>query len=321
MSSLTLTAAQRQTLLSLTTTSTLFQATQARLSSGKTVNSAIDDAVSDFHSQSLANGAGGLTGLKTGLDQSIQALGAAQGTTSAVEGLLNQLKGVLDGARGASLAQRTAATRQFTDIGNQLAQLVQGSSFQGINILASTGASLVTQLSANTAAAFTVGGYNLISSTGGNARSLFTQAGAVFNASHGFVFSQVVGDAGGTGGAPAFAVAGFSALDLQAGAGAAVPASAAKAVFAATETRLDNAITKLQGVAASLGTDVAVLQTRASFAADYANTLSSGASKLTLADLNTEAANSQALQLRQQLGIQSLSISGQQNQSILQLLR
>jgi hypothetical protein len=49
--------------------------------------------------------------------------------------------------------------------------------------------------------------------------------------------------------------------------------------------------------------------------------LTSGADALTLADLNTEAANSQALTLRQQLGIQSLSVSGQQNSSILTLLR
>jgi flagellin-like hook-associated protein FlgL len=40
-----------------------------------------------------------------------------------------------------------------------------------------------------------------------------------------------------------------------------------------------------------------------------------------LADLNTEAANSSALELRQQLGIQSLSVSSQMNQSVLTLLK
>jgi len=71
----------------------------------------------------------------------------------------------------------------------------------------------------------------------------------------------------------------------------------------------------------ALGTNVNILQARATFSANYAATLSGGGDKLTLADLNVEAANSQALALRQQIGIQSLSVQGTQNSSILTLLR
>jgi flagellin-like hook-associated protein FlgL len=49
--------------------------------------------------------------------------------------------------------------------------------------------------------------------------------------------------------------------------------------------------------------------------------MTSGGDSLTLADLNTEAANSQALDLRQQLGIQSLGVANTINQAVLQLLR
>lgn len=319
--SITLTATQRETLLSLSQASELFQTTQERLNTGKKVNSANDDAVAYFRSQALYDRASNLSNLKTGIDQNIQALNAAENGTSAVEGLLNQLKGILDGARGASLQQRIAATQQFTNIGNQLAQLIKDTSYQGLNILTSTSTTLSTTFSERTAATFTINGYNLINNTGGNANSLFTQATAVFNANFQLVFSQAVGDSAGGGGVPSFNVTGFSSLDLQASAGSTVPASTAEAVFSATETRLDNAINQIQGITSSLGTNVAILQARASFTTDYVNTLSSGGDKLTLADLNTEAANSQALQLRQQLGIQSLSVTGQQNQSILQLLK
>ncbi|HLZ65685.1 MAG TPA: flagellin-like protein, partial [Aliidongia sp.] len=72
---------------------------------------------------------------------------------------------------------------------------------------------------------------------------------------------------------------------------------------------------------AALGTNVNILQARSSFSANYSATLSGGGDKLTLADLNVEAANSQALTLRQQIGIQSLSVTGTQNSSILSLLR
>ena len=70
-----------------------------------------------------------------------------------------------------------------------------------------------------------------------------------------------------------------------------------------------------------MGTNVNILQDRSSFAANYSNVLLTGSDKLTLADLNTEAANSTALSLRQQLGIQSLTTSATQNSSVLQLLK
>ncbi|MBT5297697.1 MAG: flagellin-like protein, partial [Rhodospirillaceae bacterium] len=53
----------------------------------------------------------------------------------------------------------------------------------------------------------------------------------------------------------------------------------------------------------------------------YVNTLTAGAGKLTLADLNEEGANLLALQTRQQLGIQSLAFAGQSEQAILGLFR
>ena len=82
-------------------------------------------------------------------------------------------------------------------------------------------------------------------------------------------------------------------------------------------TILDNAVSRLRSQAAKLGTNVAILETRLDFTETYVNTLEGGSDKLTLADLNEEGANLIALQTRQQLGIQSLSIAGQQQQAIL----
>jgi len=84
-------------------------------------------------------------------------------------------------------------------------------------------------------------------------------------------------------------------------------------------TELDNALITLRTQASTLGSNVALLQTRLSFTEQYVNTLSGGSSKLTLADLNSEGANLLALQTRQQLGIQALAFAGQAEQSILRL--
>ena len=86
-------------------------------------------------------------------------------------------------------------------------------------------------------------------------------------------------------------------------------------------TNLDSALTTLRSRTQTLGANVAVLNTRLDFTKAYVSTMTAGAGKLTLADLNEEGANLLALQTRQQLGIQSLAFAGQSEQSILGLFR
>lgn len=84
-------------------------------------------------------------------------------------------------------------------------------------------------------------------------------------------------------------------------------------------TAVNNAISTLRTTSATLGSNATVLQTRLQFTQELANTLVGGAGKLTLADLNEESANLLALQTRQQLGINSLSLAAQSERSILAL--
>jgi flagellin-like hook-associated protein FlgL len=85
--------------------------------------------------------------------------------------------------------------------------------------------------------------------------------------------------------------------------------------------QLDTALTTLRTKAQTLGSNVALLQTRFDFTESYVNTLTAGSDKLTLANLNEEGANLLALQTRQQLGISALSFAGQAEQGILGLFR
>ena len=86
-------------------------------------------------------------------------------------------------------------------------------------------------------------------------------------------------------------------------------------------SQLDSALTTLRSNAQTLGSNVALLQTRLDFTQTYVTTLTTGSSKLTLADINEEGANLLALQTRQQLGISSLAFAGQAEQGILALFR
>jgi flagellin len=316
LSDIVLGAGQQSALFFLQQTAQQESVTTERLDTGRKVNSASDDPAVFFRSQGLDGRAAELLARKTGIDQGIQTVQSALDATSAVGALLQQLLGVLQAARSSSPSQRGSATRQFDSIGTQLAQLVEDARYQGVSLLAATAASAAIQFSERTAATLVIAGYDLVATAGGG-RSLFTQAGA-FRPDGSIVFSAVVANAGGTAQAT-----GFSQLDLVNGtaAGGAFPPSAAAAIFAGAESRIERAIGQLSAVSQALGLNVALLQTRASFDIAEANTLETAGGALTLADLNAEAANAQALSLRQQLGTQALAGAGQGSLAILTLLR
>lgn len=76
----------------------------------------------------------------------------------------------------------------------------------------------------------------------------------------------------------------------------------------------------LKTQASDLAQNLATITTREDFSNEMINTLQEGADKLTLADLNEEGANLLALQTSQQLATQSLALSSQQSQQVLQLV-
>ena len=309
----TLTASARNVLLTLQNTQQLTATTQNALATGQKVSSVTDNAVAYFQAQALNNRANAFTNYKSNIDQGVSSLQAALTATSGINSILQQMKGIVQAAVSESSSQRASATAQFKQLASQVSQLVQDASYQGLNLLSSSSNDLTVQFSDRSSASYLqVTGFALVNGAASTASSenLFTDV-AAFDSTMTFHFSVAVTDSTGT-----HAYSGFDAMDVtDATSGANI-----QLAYNYTVTRLNNAISNLQGISASLGTNVAILQTRLSFTSDYVNTLTNGANKLTLADLNEEGANLQALQTRQQLGIQALSISGQQQQAILQLL-
>jgi flagellin len=86
-------------------------------------------------------------------------------------------------------------------------------------------------------------------------------------------------------------------------------------------TALNNASTTLSSEASALGSNLSIVQVRQDFNKNLINVLQTGASNLTLADTNEEAANSQALSTRQSIAVSALALANQSQQSVLQLLR
>ncbi len=86
-------------------------------------------------------------------------------------------------------------------------------------------------------------------------------------------------------------------------------------------SQLSAASTTLRTEASSLGSNLSIVQIRQDFNKNLINVLQTGASNLTLADPNEEAANSQALSTRQSIAVSALALANQSQQSVLQLLR
>jgi flagellin len=84
---------------------------------------------------------------------------------------------------------------------------------------------------------------------------------------------------------------------------------------------LTQASTTLRTEASALGSNLSVVEIRQDFNKSLINVLQTGASNLTLADPNEEAANSQALSTRQSIAVSALALANQSQQSVLQLLR
>ena len=84
-------------------------------------------------------------------------------------------------------------------------------------------------------------------------------------------------------------------------------------------TQIEAAVNTLRTMSSEFGNNYSIVQSRETFTENLINVLEEGSDKLTLADMNEESANMLALQTRQQLAINSLSLASQAAQSVLKL--
>jgi flagellin len=136
ISDISLTAGMRSNLLNLQNTSVLLDRTQTRLSTGKKVNTALDDPVNFFKAQSYTNRASDLSGYKDGMANAIQTIKAADAGITAITALVNSAKSIAEAARTAT--DTAALTAQYTEILDQIKNLATDSVFGGANLMGAT---------------------------------------------------------------------------------------------------------------------------------------------------------------------------------------
>ena len=141
MSTITLTASMRSNLASLKSIQGQMDTTQTRLSTGKKVNSAIDNASSYYQARSLSNRAADLDGLLDSMGQGIQTIQAANEGIEAVTSYIEQAKSVANSAAALDSSSADYGTQlanyksQFNAIVGEIGKLAEDASYQGINLL------------------------------------------------------------------------------------------------------------------------------------------------------------------------------------------
>jgi flagellin len=293
-SNIVLGGATRQNLLSLQNINSNISTAQNHLATGLKVASAVDNAVLFFQSQSLQNRASDLSQRKSQIDQGISSLTTATQAVQSVVSILQQLQGLLNSAKTETATQRKATAQQFDTLTVQLNNLVNDASYQGLNLVNSTKSTLSLQFSISSTSTLKIKGFNQL------------------------VSKMVISTGGGLVGAAVAASKLASGLKGLSGGWSRVSTTGTSLLDGAFNT-LQSAIFSAQANAQSLGGNVTFLQTRLDFTSQYSTTLSGGADKLTVADVNVESTNLVTLQTRQQLAIQSLSIATQSDQAVLRL--
>ncbi|MFZ4855264.1 MAG: flagellin [Desulfuromonadaceae bacterium] len=177
ISDISLTAGMRNNLLQLQGTTKLIDRTQERLSTGRKVNSALDNPTNFFAAQAANNRAGDLGIRKDGMSEAIQNVKASDAGVSAITALVESAKGLAAAALGtSSTIDRAAFSAQYDVLKTQIDFLASDSGYRGTNLL--TGATLTVAFNEDGSSKLDVKGFtadsglNGLAITGGGAGGL-----------------------------------------------------------------------------------------------------------------------------------------------------
>ena len=363
MSDISLTASMRSNLLSLQNTQSLMDTTQERLSTGKKVNSALDNPSSYYTAQSLNNRASDLSSLLDSMGQGIQTIKAADEAITSITSFVQQAKAVANSARdeankevtstgtfvapadgdialkigdkSVDVAVTTAATTDVDKLATAMNTAINGNAdlkdkFVAVADTAKGTVSIQSVNGEEAAVSFDGAGLKL-SGTAGNANRV--KSLEQYNDILGQI-DQLAKDAGYKGvnllqensltvvfnedRSSSITIKGVDASSAGLGITQATDWGTNEKITADLN-KIDAAISTLRSMSSEFGNNYSVVQTREDFTENLVNVLTEGADKLTLADMNEESANMLALQTRQQLAINSLSLASQAAQSVLKL--
>ena len=180
MSGIVLSASVRQNLLSLQSTADLLATTQSRLSTGKSVNSALDNPTNFFTAQSLDNRASDINNLLDGIANGVQVLQAANTGITSLQKLIDSAKSIANQALQTTVGYSTKSNVSATISGATAADLRGTTSYASTvassNVLYNGTAGGTTAANSTSTLGATLGAFTGSAGTAGDGTTALTGA-------------------------------------------------------------------------------------------------------------------------------------------------
>ncbi|MBB4098861.1 flagellin [Sphingomonas kyeonggiensis] len=256
---------------------------QSRINTGLKVASTKDDSASYTIAQGLRGDMGGLNAVSSSLSRAKSVTDVAVAGAEQISDVVNQMKAKAYQAADAGIdtATRDALNSDFVALRDQITTIVKSSDFNGTNLLKAGGGTVTA----------------LQSLQDSNSASTTWDPDSLSVANQGL-------DLGG------------STVTIASGATISTQATAQAMIDTITTTQ-GNLKTSLS----TLGAASRKIDAQSTFTSKLSDVIEGGIGNLVDADLAKESAKLQALQVKQQLGVQALSIANQAPSTITSLFR
>ncbi len=287
-------------LASLNSTNTQLQASQKRISTGLRVADATDDGAAFAVAQRVRSDVGALTSVNEQLGNAKGLVGTALSALGHISDSVNTAKTLLAKIGDSSIAQdqRDQYVTSYKNLVIGVANYVDNSTYNGQSLLGKASGTVVGT------------GKTVINSESGSTSAI----SAADNSGLASTLASLIG---------ATYSRGATGIDTFTAAAAGADQTAASTALTAT-TGATAFTTALKGVANQLnqtGSDSNLLDETVTFNSSKIDSLNAGMGALIDTDLSKESAKLQALQIKQQLGTQALSLANQAPQSLLSLFK
>jgi flagellin len=279
-------------LQALNATSKGLASVQSRINSGLNVSSTKDDSSSFSIAQNLRGNLSDLKAVTSSLNRAKSVTDVAVAGAEQISDVVNQMRTLAKQAAddGVSADSRAAYNKDFTALRDQITTIVSSAEFNGTNLLKSGGG--------------TVSALQSLSNLAPTSGDTFTpDVLTVSNFELDLPLTETESSGVNTG-----LLGKNSTIDT--------PLKAKKAI----DTLNTMAVT-LSGKLSDLGSAARNIDNQITFTSKLSDTIESGIGNLVDADLAKESAKLQALQVKQQLGVQALSIANQAPQTITSLFQ
>lgn len=273
-------------LQSLTETGKGLAQVQNRINTGLSVSSTKEDSAAFTIAQSLRGDLGGLKAVSSSLSRAKSVTDVAVAGAEQISDIVNELQAKAYQAADAGVddASRTAINKDFEALRDRISTIVNSSEFNGTNLL-KTGGGTITALQTLQDSDAVTAGYQPDSLSVSNLGLDLGQTGGTFEK-----------------------LTSTTKIDT---------ATAAQTVV----DDLKTVKASLNGQLSTLGAASRKVDAQTTFTSKLSDVIESGIGNLVDADLAKESAKLQALQVKQQLGVQALSIANQAPQTIISLFR